>query len=99
MKSTRYPNRERTDLTDTVITVDGVDYRLTKDAYMANNGCEAAYEAVAIRTDEQPDEDGYQPTYRILWAILSGWDGEDEAEACAWDEPCSIEEYDLALME
>ena len=99
MKSTRYPDRVRTDLTDTVITINGVGYLLTVDAYKTNYANEAVYEATAIRTDEHPDEDGYQQMYLIRWSILEGWDGSDESDACDWEYPDIITEYDLALME
>lgn len=100
MKSTRYPNRVRTDLADTIITINGIDYQLTIDAYMTNSSpFDCIYEAKAIRTDERPDEDGYQQMYIIQWSIRDDWDGTDEADACDWGSPDSIEEYDLALME
>lgn len=101
MMSTRYPDRQRTTLTDVSITVDGVTYVLTDEACMTQAGDPAAaiFEAHAIRADERPDEDGYQPLYCIQWDILPEWDGADGGEACDWDTPDCIEYADDALME
>lgn len=99
MKSSRYPGRTRIDLTDTYLSIDGITYRLTVEAYETNKGNAAIYEAKAIRTDEHPDEDGYQQLYLLQWDIMIDWDGYDEAYACDWEYPDNIEPYDLALME
>lgn len=79
-------------MTNTYITIDGIEYQLLNDACCDNNmSGEAAYFAHAIRTNDVPDEDGWVDVYDVEWAILDDYDGFDEGFACDWGSPVSIE--------
>lgn len=64
-------------------THDGIQYALTKMAYIAGTDDNPHYTAMAIRADAQPDADGWVPAYSIRWEI-SNPDAEEECDACDW---------------
>ena len=65
----------------------GKTLTLTQQAYLDSDGsndCEGYYSAAAV------DADGID--YKVRWEILSGFDGEDEGDACDWENPSLIVE-------
>ena len=69
-------------------TFNGNEYVLTQQAY-TNDG--ETYEAMAIRSDEQPDEDGFITGYLVTWNVVDS-DAETEDCACDWDDPADVRE-------
>lgn len=64
----------------------GKTLTLTQQSYLdcdGSNTGERYYSAGAV------DSDGLE--YKVRWAILDGFDGEDEGDACDWDAPSRIE--------
>ena len=79
-------------------------YVLVQNAYCTNGvrygeAC-AVYEACAICPEDGEDEDGYYQVYMITWYPIEydedDWRGEDEENACNWDEPDDIRKLGCA---
>ena len=64
---------------------DGKEYILIQDAYIDGT----VYVADAIKADDEPDEDGYVPLYKIEWEIIYP-EMEDEGDRCDWDNPADV---------
>lgn len=64
----------------------GEHYTLTQMAYLKDD---STYTALAIRSNDERDEDGYQTAYTITWSI-SNPEAEDEGDACDWDNPLDV---------
>jgi hypothetical protein len=67
------------------ILVDGKEYTLTKNPYVAGSFGKVYYDGLV------EDEEGNE--YRISWALKDGIEideVEDESDACDWDNPILI---------
>lgn len=74
-------------MTDTIITIDGRNYQLIYDAYLADN----CFEAIAICTTDIADAVGYQPAYLITWSVIEGTENSDDYSFMAdWENPDSV---------
>ena len=65
----------------------GMTLTLTQQAFITCDGSntgECYYSAGAV------DADGNE--YKVRWEIRDGFDGDDESNACDWDEPSLIVE-------
>jgi len=61
------------------------EYILIQDAYLDDT----EYVADAIKADDEPDEDGYVPIYKVEWEIIYP-DTEDAGDACDWENPAEV---------
>lgn len=77
---------------------DGETYILLQCAYADNNRQqEAAFFADAVKLGDEI-VDGVVPTYMVEWEIINP-DGDDDGDACDWDNPIDINPYSDVTVE
>lgn len=72
------------------VEIEGKEYVLVQDAYLDGMDANAAYFAAAIKIDDEPDEDGYVPLYKVEWNIVNP-ETEDAGDACDWENPADVD--------
>lgn len=71
-----------------VFDFDGNTYVLTQDAFLFDDG---NYRAEAFKVGDEIDEDGYAPTYTVVWEVIEGCEHlEDESMRCEWSNPADV---------
>ncbi len=78
-----------------IITVNGTSYKIVIDAYLTNYQDRAVYEAVAISTDDTPDEYNTVPAWSLLYEIPYDIDPDtfDASVEIDWDSPDEVLPY------
>jgi len=83
------------------VNYNGVEYALLSQAAIdSDNEGNAAYFAAGFSrqqlADYHADYDGdFDPLFakhaRVMWSIVDGFDGDDESNACDWENPTDVE--------
>ena len=74
------------------VIIDGATYIMIEDAEATNHKCEVAYEARAVKlNDEYDNELEEYPLYILRWTNVE--DVESVEDACDWDNPDEVERY------
>ena len=65
-------------------------YVLIQDAHLDGTNDDTAYFADAIKSGDEPDEDGYVQIYEVVWKIIYP-DAEDDGDRCDWEKPVDVD--------
>ena len=97
-------NKYRKDFGD--CSFNGKSYVLMQQAYItSDNPDNEWYAATAFSPEDEVDENASIPAYAIRWEILPEtyeyWNngGEDEGDACDWENPVEVSEFSYFYVE